>query len=72
LGKRRQMSFSDWMRKRWYVLLGFLIFAGLAAGVTSVVGDLYCYPLGRYSVFVGSMLAWGLTYLVYLMDRPTE
>ena len=69
LDKGGQMSYSDWMRKRWYVLL---ICVGLAVGLMSVVGDLYCYPLGRHSIFLGSMLGWGVTYLIYLMEEPAE
>lgn len=63
------MSFSEWLRKKWYWLL---ICAGLGAGLMSVLLQVFYYPLATYSSFIGSLLGFGLTYLVYLTDRPAE
>jgi phosphate/sulfate permease len=63
------MNYSDWMRKRWYVLL---ICVALGAGLTSVTLQIYYYPLATYSSFIGGLLGLGLTYLIYKVDRPAE
>jgi hypothetical protein len=67
--QEEEMSFSEWMRKRWYVLL---ISAGLGSALASVVGDLYFYPLGRHSVIVGVLLAYGATYIIYKAEHPGD
>jgi uncharacterized membrane-anchored protein YitT (DUF2179 family) len=63
------MSYSDWLRKKWYLLL---ICGGLGAGLMSVLLKIFYYPLATYSSFIGGLLGLGLTYLIYLMDRPAE
>jgi phosphate/sulfate permease len=59
------MSFSEWMRKRWCVLV---ICAGLGAGLMSVVGDLFFYPLSRHATLVGGLVGWGVAYPIYQVD----
>jgi hypothetical protein len=63
-----EMSFSEWMRKRWYVLLICAGLAGLATGLMSIIGDLYCYALGTHAGLVGGLLAWAVAYLIYKVD----
>jgi hypothetical protein len=62
------MSFLDWMRKKWYVLL---ICAGLGAQLMSVILQVY-HSRDRYSSLVGSLLGVSVTYLIYKMGRPKE
>jgi hypothetical protein len=63
------MDFSDWMRKRWYV---FLICVALGAGLTSVILQIFYYPLAQYSSFIGGLLGFCVAYLIYKSERPAE
>jgi hypothetical protein len=67
--QEEEMSFAEWIQKKWYVLL---ISTGLGAGVASVVCQVFFYPLARHSAILGALLGWAATYIIYKAEHPGE
>lgn len=63
------MSFSQWMQKRWYVLL---VSVALGGALGSVAVDLFFPSLIGHSILVGALLGWAATYIIYRAENPGE
>jgi hypothetical protein len=63
------MTFTQWMRKRWYISLACVV---LGAMLMQFLGDLFFPPLAAFSVTIGFIAGWLVSYAIYKSQYPNS